>query len=123
MYVRICIAHAPRIYLRPSYYVWKGTVGEPHNLVCLIALSSTAQSNSVKLAWKFTTNDTRVRVTPTTITTDDSIGIIYATVIQFDYLIEGDEGKYKCALTIDGDSAESTFDLEIISECQHITHV
>jgi len=117
MYVRICIAHVPRIYLIPSYYVWKGTVGEPHNLVCLIALSSTAQSNSVKLAWKFTTNDTRVTVTLTTIITDDSIGIIYTTVIQFDYLIEEDEGKYKCALTIDGDSAESTFDLEIISEC------
>ena len=51
---------------------------------------------------------------PTTITTDDSIGIIYTTVIQFAYVMEGDEENYTCTVTTDKESAESTFDLEII---------
>ena len=112
----IHIDFAPNIFLRPSY-LQQGTVGEPHDLVCLIALSSTVQSSSVNFTWNFTSNDDRVTVIPTTITvTDDSVGIIYTTVIQFDYLMEADEGNYKCTLTIDGNSADSTFQLEIISE-------
>ena len=51
---------------------------------------------------------------PTTITTDDSIGIIYTTVIQFAYLMEGDEGNYTCTTTIEENLGESTFNLEII---------
>ena len=85
--------------------------------MCLIAVSSTAQSSSVNLTWNFTSNDDRVTVIPTTITTDDSIGIIYTTVIQFAYLIEGDEGNYTCAATTEESSGESTFNLEII--CKH----
>ena len=110
------IVHKPRIFLRPNY-LQQGTIGEPHNLVCLIALSSTAQSSSVDLTWKFGSNDTRVTVIPTTITTDDSIGIIYTTVIQFDYLMEGDEEYFKCTLRFDGDSTHSIFNLKIISKC------
>ena len=110
------LAPTPRIFIKPIYSR-QPTIGETHDLVCMIALSSTAQSNSVNLIWNFTSNDNRVTVIPTTITTDDSIGIIYTTVIQFVYLIEGDEGNYTCTLTINGDSAESTFNLEIISMC------
>ena len=106
------VATRPRIVLRNSYFQ-QGTNGEPNDLVCTIALSFTIQS--ILFSWNFTNNDARVRVVPTTITTDDSIGIIYTTVIQFDYLIEEDEGNYTCSLTVDGDSAESTFDLKIIS--------
>ena len=111
----LCIDFAPRTFLRPNY-LQQGTIGEPHDLVCLIALSSTAQSSAVNLTWNFTSNDDRVTVIPTTITTDDSIGIIYTTVIQFDYLMERDEGNYTCTLTIDGNTTNSTFHLEIISE-------
>ena len=125
MYVHVSVYHitlckmflapTPRILLRPNS-LQQGTIGEPHDLVCLITLSSTVQSSSVNLTWNFTSNDTRVTVIPTTITTDDSIGIIYTTVIQFDYLMEGDEENYTCTLEIDGDSAESNFNLEIISK-------
>ena len=94
----------------------QGTVGEPHDLVCLIVLSSTAQSIAVNLSWNFTSNDDRVTVIPTTITTDDSITVTYTTVIQFDYLTEEDEENYTCTLEIDGDSTESTFNLEAISK-------
>ena len=111
------VAPTPRIFLRPNY-LQQGTIGEPHDLVCAIVLSSTTQTSLVNLTWHFTSNDTtRVTVIPTNITTDDSIGIIYTTVIQFDYLMEGDDGNYTCFLVINRDSAESTFDLEIISKC------
>ena len=103
------------ILLQPSY-LQKGTTGNAHSLECSISLSTTVQPNSVHLTWNFTSNDNRVTVIPTTITTDDSIGIIYTTVIQFAYLMEGDEGNYTCTLTIKGDSIESTFNLEIISK-------
>ena len=109
------LAPSPRTFLKPNY-VGQGIVGEPHDLVCLIALSSTAQSSSVNLTWNFNSNDSRVTVIPTTITTDDSIGTIYTTVIQFDYLSEGDEENYTCTLAIDGDSAESTFNLKLFSK-------
>ena len=100
-----------------------GIIGEPYDLVCLIALSSTIPSSSIDLTWNFTSNDNRVTVIPTTITTDDSIGIIYSTVIQFDYLMEGDEGNYTCTLAINGDSAESTFNVELISKYCWLIHI
>ena len=111
----IFLVSTPRIFLKYSYLL-QGTNGEPHDLVCMITLSSTTQLVSINLSWYFTSNDTRVEVISITNTTDDSIGIIYTTVIQFDYLTEEDEGNYTCTLTIDGESAESTFNLEIISE-------
>ena len=98
-------------------------VGEPHDLVCMIILSSTAQSSSINLTWNFTSNDDRVTVIPTTITTNDSIGIIYTTVIQFDYLMETDEENYTCTLAIDGDSVESTFNLETTSKFKWYSYV
>ena len=102
--------------MKPSYLLHQGIIGEAHELVCLITISSIAQSNSVNLTWNFTSNDNRVTVIPTTITTDDSIGIIYTTVIQFAYVVEEDYGNYTCTLTIDGNSAQSTFNFETISK-------
>ena len=114
LYVYI-IAPTPIISLKPSYFQ-QGIIGEAHDLICLIALSFTMQSSLVNLTWNFTSNDDRVTVIPTTITTDDSIGIIYTTVIQFAYLMEGDEGNYTCTVTRDENSSESIFNLKIISK-------
>ena len=115
--IYIYVASAPIIHLKPSYLRQK-VIGEAHELVCLIALSFTMETSSVNLTWKnFTSDDNRVTMIPTTITTDDSIGIIYTTVIQFAYLMEGDEGNYTCTLTIRGESTKSTFNLELISKC------
>ena len=91
----------------------QGVIGEAHELICLIALSDTSEGNLVNLTWSFTSNDDRVTVIPTTVTTDDSIGIIYTTVIQFAYVIEGDERSYKCTMEIEEDKTESSFYFEI----------
>ena len=106
----------PSIFLKPNY-LHQGIIGEAHELVCLIALSDTSQRDSVNLMWNFTSNDDRITVIPTTITTDDSIGIIYTSVIQFAFLMERDERDYPCILTIGGESVKSVFNLEIIGKC------
>ena len=116
LYVCKNTAPTPRIFLQPNY-LQQGTIGQAHDLVCLIAVSSTVQRSSVHLTWNFNSNDNRVTVIPTTITTDDSIGIIYTTVIHFAYLTEEDHVNYKCILTIEGNSAESIFNLNLISKC------
>ena len=116
------LAPTPRTFLKPNY-LQQGIVGEPRDLVCLIAFSSIVQSNSLNLTWNFTSNDSRVTVIPTTITTDDSIGTIYTTVIQFAYLMQGDEENYTCTLAIDGDSTESTFNLELFSKYDWLIHM
>ena len=115
MFIVYYIAPTPKVFLKPSY-LHQGIIGEAFDLVCVIALSSTAKPHSVNLAWNFISNDTRIRVVPQTITTDDSIGSIYTAVIQFDYIIEEDEGNYLCSLEIDGDLEESTFSLKTISK-------
>ena len=107
---------SPRILLRPND-LQQGIIGEAHELVCSIVISSTVQTSSVNLTWNFTSNDNRVTVIPTTITTDDSIGIIYTTVIQFAYLMEGDEGNYTCTATVEENSGESIYNLQTI--CKH----
>ena len=109
------VVPAPKVFLR-SHNLVQGIIGEAHELVCLIALSDTIQLNSVNLTWDFMSSNNRVTVVPTTITTDDSIGIIYTTVIQFAYLIEGDEGNYTCTFTIGEDTEESIFYLITISK-------
>jgi len=111
----ILLDPSPRIFLRPNY-LQQGIIGEPHDIVCSAVLNSTLPTSLVYLTWNFTSNDTRVRVIPATITTDDSIGVIYTTVIQFDYLIGEDEGNYTCLLSFKIYSAESTFHLKTISK-------
>ena len=121
------VVSAPRVFLRSRNLV-QGIIGEAHELVCLIALSDTIQSNSVNLTWDFMSSNNRVTVIPTTITTDDSSGIIYTTVIQFAYLTEEDNFNYTCTFTIGDDTEESIFNLTTISEytlqliIQHFKH-
>ena len=121
MYVYTYTANKPRIFLRP-YYSQQGVIGEATELVCLIAISSAAQSSLVSLSWNHARNNDclRVRVIPTTITTDDSIGIIYTTVMKFNYLSETDEGYYTCSMMIDEDLTESTFYFKIIGKYVHM---
>ena len=106
MYVCTFTAPAPKIFVRQQE-IQQRTAQETYDLVCLIHLSSTVAPNSVNLTWNIT-NDNRVTVIPTTITTDDSIGILYTTVIQLPYLIEG---NYTCTLKIDKNLTESTINL------------
>ena len=112
--IKLCttLVPTPNMFLRPN----GREIGQPVDLVCSVVLSSAVDPSAVELMWDFISNDNRVIVIPATVTTDDSIGSIYSTVIQFEYLMEGDEGNYACNLTIQ-DSVESNFLLELTGKC------
>ena len=94
----------------------RGIVGRPQDIVCTVALRSIIDPSTVNLTWNISGTDSRVVIIPTNVTTDDSIGDdynIYTTVIQFAYLMEGDEGNYTCFLTTTEGSAESDIELKL----------
>ena len=111
IFLHTYVAPVPRIFLRPK----QGVFGEAQDIVCTVAISSTVNPSIVKLMWNFNSTDSRVTITPMNVTTDDSIGNIYTTVIQFAYLMEEDKRNYTCSLTI-VDTVESNFTLEILSK-------
>ena len=114
MFMIAVLVPTPQIFLSQSELP-QAVIGQPQDLVCLVSLSSSVDPNTVQLMWNFTSTDSRVTVIPTTVNNDDTIGNIYSTVIQFTYLMEGDEGNYVCSLTV-GDSVESNFELELIGK-------
>jgi len=106
-------APTPRTFLDPD--VPRGIVGEPIDIVCSVTLTSTVDPNLVDLRWVGITNSNRVTVIPTVLTTDESIGNVYTTIVRFAYLMEGDQGNYICNLTIE-DSAQSAIRLNLFGE-------
>ena len=74
------------------------------DLICSVTITSAIDPDSVQLTWldsdNIVTSDNRVTVTPTNITSN-AFSFTYTTVLQFVYLMEGDEGKYTCDLEAD----------------------
>ena len=104
----------PLAFLRPDNS--RGIVGRPQDIVCTVALRSIIDPSTVNLTWNISGTDSRVVIIPTNVTTDDSIGDdynIYTTVIQFAYLMEGDEGNYMCILNTTEGSADSDIELKL----------
>ena len=75
--------------------------------------------SSVNLTWFTYADDARVTVMPSFFIADDSIGNTFTTVIQFDYLMESDEGNYTCTLTREKDSVTSAFELKLVSKQEY----
>jgi len=107
------IAPTPRTFLNPDFS--QGVVGEAIDIVCTVTVTSSVDPNLVNLNWMGITSNNRVTVIPTSLTTDDSVGNIYTTIIRFAYLMEGDQGNYICNLMIE-DSTESIIALNVTSK-------
>ena len=92
----------PRIVFEPSGYL-QGVVGEMQNIICSVTISSTIDPDSVELTWttadSIITADNRVTVIPTN-TTQNPSSFTYTTIIQFAYLMEGDEGNFTCNVAV-----------------------
>jgi len=88
------------------------------DLICSVTITSTIDPDSVQLTWldseSIVTSDNRVTVIPTNITSN-AFSFAYTTVIQFAYLIEGDEGNYTCDLAADGIFQSQTVHLQNFS--------
>ena len=91
-----------RISIQPSGYL-QGVVGEMQVITCSITITSTIDPDSVDLTW--TNADSIItadnRVTIITNITENPSSLTYNTIIQFAYLMEGDEGNYTCNVEVD----------------------
>ena len=92
----------PRISLQPSGYL-QGVVGEMQDITCSVTITSTIDPDSFELIW--TNADSIItadnRVTIITNITENPFSFTYTTIIQFAYLMEGDEGNYTCNVEVD----------------------
>ena len=75
------------------------------DLICSVTITSAIDPDSVQLTWlnsdNIVTSDNRITVTPTNITSN-AFSFTYTTILQFAYLMLGDEGNYTCDLVADG---------------------
>ena len=102
--IRIFLVPFPRISFQPSGSQ-QGVVGEMQDIICSVTITSEIDPDSVELTWtkasSIITVDDRVTILPTNITRN-TFSFTYTTIIQFDYLMEGDGGNYTCNVTLDG---------------------
>ena len=96
------IVPVPRISLQPSGHL-QGVVGEMQDITCSVTITSEIDPDSVDLTWKLDDNiiTTDNRVTIITNITENPFSFTYTTIIQFTYLMEGDEGNYTCNVEVD----------------------
>ena len=89
------------IFLQPSCFD-KNTVGERQDVICSIDLPADVSPDTVEFGWlnqeDIATNDNRVTVTSHFNTESRSV----ITTIQFNPLLEDDEGTYTCYSEING---------------------
>ena len=84
----------------PSGPIQGAMVGSPQDIQCIVSTVSGMDFSSVMISWmrpgeESITNDSRVTISPTT-----SSGNNYTSIVQFTYLMEGDEGTYTCNVMI-----------------------
>ena len=96
------VVPVPRISLQPSGYL-QGVVGEMQDIICSVTITSTIDPDTVELTWtleeSLITADNRVTIM--TDITENPFSFTYTTIIQFAYLMEGDEGNYTCSVEVD----------------------
>ena len=105
LYFSICFTEfIPTIILQPSG-VMQAMVGEMQDIICSLAIAFGTDTSEVKLTWVgpdgVIIEDDRVFIIPTF-----ADGNTYTTILQFDHLMEGDEGVYTCDVMI-GENIES----------------
>ena len=90
-------------------------VGSLQDIDCIVNTTVPGVS-SVSVSWtgpggvSIMSNTNRVTISPTTST--DSI---FTSSLQFDYLMEGDEGNYTCSVMILNASATQSFELQSLT--------
>ena len=99
MYVLYCSV-IDMVTISPSGPIQGAMVGSPQVINCTVSTVSGVQFSSVMISWMgpgggSIISGSRVTTSPTT-----SRGNNYTSSLQFDYLMEGDEGTYTCYVMI-----------------------
>ena len=88
------------------------------DITCSVTITSTIDPDSVELTW--TLDDSIItadnRVTIITDITENPSSFTYTTIIQFAYLMEGDEGNYTCNVEVDDMMESRSITLNAISK-------
>ena len=118
IYESITFLHAvptPTVTISPSGPIQGAMVGSPQVINCTVSTVSGVESSSVMISWMgpgggSIISDSRVTIRPTT-----SSGNNYTSSLQFDYLMEGDNGTYTCNVTILETSESQSVELESLT--------
>ena len=90
-------------------------VGSPQDIKCSVSNINGMESSSVIIGWMgpkgdCITNDNRVTISPIT-----TINNVYISSLKFDYLQEGDEGKYTCNVQMPGINLSQPIELQSLT--------
>jgi len=100
--------------LTPPGPIQGAMVGSPQDIQCTVGTVSGVELSSVMISWMgpgedTITNDSRVTISPTS-----GSGNNYTSSVQFMYLMEGDEGTYKCSVMILETTAFAFIEMDVI---------
>ena len=103
----------PMVTISPSGPIQGAMVGSPQVINCAVSTVSGVESSSVMISWMgprgaITTNNGRVSIG---LVTDDG-NDMYTRILQFTYLMEGDEGTYTCNVMILDTSESQSVELQ-----------
>ena len=91
----------PIVTISPSGPIQGAMVGSPQVINCTVSTVSGVESSSVMISWMGPGRNidaTNSRVSIGSVTDDGNN--MYTRGLQFDYLLEGDEGTYTCNVMI-----------------------
>ena len=102
----------PTVTISPSGPIQGAMVGSPQVINCTVSTVSGVESSLLMISWMESgggsiISDSRVTINPTT-----SSGNTYTSSLQFDYLMEGDEGTYTCNVMILETSESQSVELQ-----------
>ena len=112
----------PVVDISPFGPIQGAMVGGPVVINCTVSTVSGVESSSVMISWMgpeggSIISDSRVTISPTT-----SSGNTYTSSLQFDYLMEEDEGTYTCNVMILETSGSQSVELQSLSGKLSLTY-
>ena len=88
-------------------------MGSPQVINCTVSTVSGVESSSVMISWMGPGRDSIMTDCRVNISMTTSSGNNYTSSLQFDYLMEGDEGIYTCSVMILETSGSESVELPL----------
>ena len=106
---------SPTVTISPSGPIQGAMVGSPRTIICTVSAVNGVESSSVMISWigpggGAIMSDCRVTISPTT-----SSENTFTSSLQFNYLMEGDEGTYTCNVLIPGANGSQSVELQSLT--------
>ena len=107
----------PTVTISPSGPIQGAMVGSPHVINCTVTGVIGVESNLAMIIWMGPNgadirNGSRIMIMDTTISDDETT---YTSILQFTYLIEGDNGTYTCNFIAGGISVPQSVEVQSLT--------